>query len=174
MQVSRLEIIPLTCTWTLEGQYPLFSSLNSPGLLQWLIALWLLRGLSRYRICLPVQETQETWVRYLGREDRSPGRRNGNTLQHPCLGNPMDRGAWQATIHGVAKCQILLSTSTALTYGRNILCLLKWQVTFSVHSNKPGRQPYLLSKDEKKIESSSWRQHFPVRPVLEPGVRGHW
>ena len=28
---------------------------------------------------------------------------NGNPLQYSCLGNPMDRGAWQATIHGVAK-----------------------------------------------------------------------
>ena len=58
-------------------------------------------------------------------------------------------------IHGVAKCQILLSTSAALTYDCNILWLLKWQVMFIVHSIKPGRQPYLLSKDEKTIESSS-------------------
>ena len=34
---------------------------------------------------------------------RSPGEGNGNPLQHSCLGNPMDRGAWQATVHGVAK-----------------------------------------------------------------------
>ena len=29
---------------------------------------------------------------------RSPGERNGNPLQHSCLGNPTDRGAWQATV----------------------------------------------------------------------------
>ena len=34
---------------------------------------------------------------------RSPGERNGNTLQYSCLGNPMDRGTWQATIQGVMK-----------------------------------------------------------------------
>ena len=34
---------------------------------------------------------------------RSPGEGNGNLLQYSCLGNPMDRGAWQATVHGVAK-----------------------------------------------------------------------
>ena len=34
---------------------------------------------------------------------RSPGERNGNPLQYSCLANPMDRGAWQATVHGVAK-----------------------------------------------------------------------
>ena len=31
------------------------------------------------------------------------GVENGNPLQYSCLGNPMDRGAWQATVHGVAK-----------------------------------------------------------------------
>ena len=34
---------------------------------------------------------------------RSPGERNGNPLQYSCLGNPTDRGAWRATVHGVAK-----------------------------------------------------------------------
>ena len=33
---------------------------------------------------------------------RSPGEGNGNPLQHSCLENPTDRGAWQATVHGVA------------------------------------------------------------------------
>ena len=34
---------------------------------------------------------------------RSPGGGHGNPLQYSCLENPMDRGAWQATIHGVTK-----------------------------------------------------------------------
>ena len=34
---------------------------------------------------------------------RSPGEGNGNPLQYSGLGNPMDRGAWQAIIHGVTK-----------------------------------------------------------------------
>ena len=34
---------------------------------------------------------------------RFPGEGNDNPLQYSCLGNPMDRGAWQATFHGVAK-----------------------------------------------------------------------
>ena len=34
---------------------------------------------------------------------RSPGEGNGNLLQYSCLKNPMDRGAWQAAVHGVAK-----------------------------------------------------------------------
>ena len=31
---------------------------------------------------------------------RSPGKRNSNPLQYSCLGNPMDRGAWRATVYG--------------------------------------------------------------------------
>ena len=34
---------------------------------------------------------------------RYPGEGNGDPLQYSCLGNPMDRGAWQAPVHGVAK-----------------------------------------------------------------------
>ena len=34
---------------------------------------------------------------------RSPGGGHGTPLQYSCLENPMDRGAWQATVHGVTK-----------------------------------------------------------------------
>ena len=36
---------------------------------------------------------------------RSPGGGHGNPLQYSCLENPMDRGAWQATVHGVTEHQ---------------------------------------------------------------------
>jgi len=39
---------------------------------------------------------------------RSPGGGNGNPLQYSCLENSMDRGAWWATVHGVAKSQTRL------------------------------------------------------------------
>ena len=42
---------------------------------------------------------------------RSPGEGNGNPLQYSCLGNPMDRGAWRATVHGVAESWMWLSDS---------------------------------------------------------------
>ena len=35
--------------------------------------------------------------------ERSPGEGNGNPLQYSCLGNPIDRGAWRATVHGVTE-----------------------------------------------------------------------
>ena len=34
---------------------------------------------------------------------KSSGERNGNSLQYSCLGNPMDRGVWWTTVHGVTK-----------------------------------------------------------------------
>ena len=44
---------------------------------------------------------QETRVQSLGWEDLGEG--SGNPLQYSCLENPLDRGAWQARVHGVAK-----------------------------------------------------------------------
>ena len=44
----------------------------------------------------------EIWVRSLGWED-SPGGGHGYPLQYSCLENPMDRGTWWATVHGVTR-----------------------------------------------------------------------
>ena len=51
-----------------------------------------------------MQEMQETWGSIPGL-GRSPGEQNSNPLQYSCLENSMDRGAWKATVHGVAKSQ---------------------------------------------------------------------
>ena len=40
---------------------------------------------------------------FLFTQSLSPEEGNGNPLQYSCLENPMDRGPWQATIHGVTK-----------------------------------------------------------------------
>ena len=45
---------------------------------------------------------QETQILSLGWED-SPGIGKGNPLQYSCLGNPMDRGAWWAIVHGIVE-----------------------------------------------------------------------
>ena len=50
----------------------------------------------------------DPWVR------RSPGEGNGNTLQYSCLENPMDRGAWQGTVHRAAESQRGLRTHLIL------------------------------------------------------------
>ena len=46
---------------------------------------------------------------------RSPGKGNGNPLQYSCLENPMNRGIWQVTIHGVARVRHNLATKTKQT-----------------------------------------------------------
>ena len=56
-----------------------------------------------------MQETQKSLVQSLGQED-SPGEGNCNPLQYSCLGNPMDRRAWRATVNGVTQSWTRLST----------------------------------------------------------------
>ena len=52
-----------------------------------------------------VPAMQETWIQSLGQED-SPGEGNdGYPLQYSWLENPMDRGAWWATVQGILKSQ---------------------------------------------------------------------
>ena len=50
---------------------------------------------------------QEMEIRPLGQEN-SPGEGNGNPLQYSCWDNPMDRGVWRVTVHGVIKSQTWL------------------------------------------------------------------
>ena len=57
-----------------------------------------------------MQETQETHVWSLGQEDHRE--KEMTTHSSSCPGNAMDRGAWQATVHGVAKSQTWLSART--------------------------------------------------------------
>ena len=52
--------------------------------------------------------------------ERSPGVGNGHLLQCSCLENSMDRGAWQATVHGVAKSQTRATETSIYT---PILCM---------------------------------------------------
>ena len=50
---------------------------------------------------------------------RSPGGGHGNPFQHSCLENPMDRGTWQATVHGIAKSQTQLKQLSIYANGRD-------------------------------------------------------
>ena len=47
---------------------------------------------------------------------RSPGGGNSNPLQYSCWNNPMDRGAWRATVHGITKSQTQLSMHAPSIY----------------------------------------------------------
>ena len=81
---------------------------------------------------LPVM--QETWVRFPGWEDRPPSNpRRRNWLPTPafCLENPMDRGTWWATVHGVAESWTQLSVWEH-TQGGGSKSILLWCMSNSV------------------------------------------
>ena len=62
---------------------------------------------------------------------RSSGEGNGNPLQYSCLENPMDRGAWWATVHGFTKRQTRLSDFTFTFMGKqSILWTLRQSDVF--------------------------------------------
>ena len=83
---------------------------------------------------LAMQETQDTWVWSLDWEDPLE-EENGNSVQYSCLKNPMDRGAWWATVHGVAKSQTWLGK-----YACSVMCIL-W-VWINVYDMYPSLEYY--------------------------------
>ena len=91
---------------------------------------------------------QETWVRSLG-SGISSGEGNGNPLQYFCLENPMDRGAWWATVHGVAKSQTRLNNFTSLS----LTCLLRTCMQVKKQHVEPDTEQQTgskLGKEEDK------------------------
>ena len=75
---------------------------------------------------------------------RSPGAGNGNPIQYSCLGNPMDRGAWWDTVHGVAKSWIWLTQLSVhwfFNYSKKSVLILSYQLQKergSTHLNEPA------------------------------------
>ena len=53
---------------------------------------------------------------------RSPGGEHGNPFQYSCLKNPMDRGAWRATVHGVTKSRTRLKRISTVNVGWPVTC----------------------------------------------------
>ena len=63
-------------------------------------------GASQVALVVKNMPNNTVGVRDLGLNpgwEKSPGKRNDNPIQYSCLSTPMDRGAWGATVHGVAK-----------------------------------------------------------------------
>ena len=93
----------------------------------------------------------------------SPGGGNGNLLQYSCLKNLMGRGAWQGTVHRVAKSQTWvkwLSTQNVIKYV-NIMISLRWQKQWQLVS--------FFTKTEVYMDSMS----FIVIIILH-AIHGDW
>ena len=76
---------------------------------------------------------------------RSPGEGNGNPLQDSCLGNPMDRGAWESTVHGITKSQTQLSNWAHMHFfsillNEKISNIMKHCKGFAMNTNIPTTQ----------------------------------
>ena len=75
--------------------------------------------------------------------------RNGNPLQYSCLGNPMDRGAWRVTVHGVANSRTRLSTHTSY-------CLSTWR-----RDSRKGKRV-----QEQRKKTGPWRCNRQKAPLV--------
>ena len=68
--------------------------------------------------------------------ERSPGEGHGNPPQYSCLENPMDRGSWRATVHGVAKSRTAWGTERAHTHPLPYTSLHIFQISFQKHKTR--------------------------------------
>ena len=89
---------------------------------------------------------------------------NGTPLQYSCLENPMDQGAWGATVHGVMKSQTRLSD---FTFTFHFHALEKAMATHS--STLAWKIPWTKEPGRLKESDTTERLHFPSLPFPSPG-----
>ena len=80
--------------------------------LGFIIPWWLSWSKTTTKKTLPANAGDERDLGLIPGSGRTPGEGHGNPLQYSCLENSMDRGAWQATVHGLTKSWTRLSTHT--------------------------------------------------------------
>ena len=97
---------------------------------------------------------------------RSPGEGNGNPLQYSCLENSIDEGAWQVTVHGIAKSQTRLSNFTHF-HSQNKLHLVSFTVFIQFEFNSVQFSCSVMSNSLQPHESQYTR---PPCPSPTPGV----
>ena len=103
---------------------------------------------------------------------RSPEEGNGNPLQHSCLGNPVDGGAWWATVHGITKSRTWLSNFTNLCW----ICERCLRLLFSLGFNIVpwGKCHYSSFKAEDWLQRGyrAWPRSHREK-AADPGAAPH-
>ena len=108
---------------------------------------------------------------------RSPGEGNGNSLQYSCLENSLDRGAWRATVHGVAKSQTLWALMQSVAH-------TVWSYYMSSAWLPSSLQAVRLLTLESYFLPVFWAQaklclslfptHVPCLPPILPWIGSSW
>ena len=93
---------------------------------------------------------------------RFPGEGNGNPLQYSCLENPIDRGAWQAAVHGVARVGHDLATTPPPPPGPCMLCF--WSVMKHLQQDLRSSQN-LLGHLQRYRGDWVWGEIAPCCPI---------
>ena len=107
---------------------------------------------------------QEMWVWSLGGEDSS-GKRDDNPLQHSCLENPMDRGAWWAIVLRITKSQTRLRATITHTHTK------KGIKNLSPYHRQLNSPPFFYPRNfPRKIQTISmgWTFFPPHVPLANP------
>ena len=93
---------------------------------------------------------------------RSPGGGHGNPLQYSCLENPMDRGAWRATVHGVEKNWTPLITHTSLCLTSSGLLWGRERDLFPLPSGPKGQKEDHLAGNTRWVVGETFGPRIGV------------
>ena len=108
---------------------------------------------------------------------RSSGGGHGNPLHYSCLENPMDRGAWQVTVHGVTKSQTRLerlSTAQITIYPPEVILIFSCLLHSLSQGKHPEIRPHLLRSEQYHFadkHQGNWDEFYTQAGVHLPSVR---
>ena len=115
---------------------------------------------------------QEMWFWFL-RLERSPGEGTGNPLHYSCLRNPMDRGAWWATVHGVTRVGYNLATELSHHIINHQMHMAYRKIILKIGKKKKHRTRIHLPKDYKPATRENILLKFPLLSEFRFRISAH-